>query len=139
MFQYDPGQASDAIPAGDYLARVVEAEEKLSSNDNEMLKVTFEIISNTANGDESQRGRKCFDHIVYSNPFAHSTFKKMFASAAMPETATIDKDTFVGKIMKLRLKVEQSAEYGDTNRISYLKRTEQEHVEEKPGSNEIPF
>ena len=90
-------ESYDVIPEGIYQVKIEKAEEKLSSNNNEMMSFMCDIIGPT------QKGRKLFFCIVYTTTFVDSMFAKLCASCGIDWKTVGDMtpELFTGKFCHL--------------------------------------
>lgn len=116
-FKYDPKSASDCLPAGEYNAQLDSVEETVSkSSGNAMLEVVWLVV-------DQGRDWRIYDYIV--NPGGNSAgtiwkLKKIARAWGMgPEfdNGTFDLNEYRGRIITLKLIVQQQDGYSDKNSV----------------------
>lgn len=110
--RYNPKDASQAWPAGDYEATIKSVEAKTSKSGNEMEVVTLTVYH------PEGKEQTVWDYIV--NPatvFKIKKIAKALGFSAEFEAGTFQVSDCVGANMLLTLDVEEDAEYGDKNKI----------------------
>ena len=108
---YNPSEAMECLPVGDYDAELTTVIEKTSKAGNPMLEVTWSIMHNG-------KVWPVRDYIV--NPGTLYKLKGIARAWQMMqdfESGTFDLQEHVGAIIRVSLRVESSDVYGDKNQI----------------------
>ena len=119
QFKYNPKDAVQCLVEGDYPATITGAEEKTSKTDKPMLVITFKVYSNQSA--YAQREVELKEYIVPEMAWK----LKRIARAIGAEAAFLKGEFFaadyVGRNLTLTLIVEETADYGDQNRVKAYK------------------
>jgi hypothetical protein len=116
----EPNEGFDVIPAGEYDAVIVGSEVKAtSSGEGKMLKLELQILSGQF------QNRKLFDNLNLWNKsdkavqIARGTLSAI--CRAINVLTPSDSTELHNKPLRVKIKIEKSAEYGDQNRIASYK------------------
>lgn len=101
------------VPKGLYLAKISEMEETESSNGNEMIALTLEIIQG------EYKGRLLWDYIVLTDAAAWK-LRQFVDAVGLKGKGMIDTNTLTGTKLQVRVKHETSAEYGTRAKVGAL-------------------
>lgn len=141
-WKYNPKDAQECLPAGEYDAVVAACEEKESKAGNPMLKVTWTVYG-------PHKESTLHDYIT--NPATLFRLKQIArAMGAMREfeQGTFQLEDYIGKRIRLKMKVESQNDFPDQNKIhAYIGMNEVRKPgggqpvkqADEPGEQEIPF
>ena len=113
----EPQQSSVPIPAGAYLAQVIESDLKRLKSGNGMgLALTFQIID----GEHKNRRLWANLNVQHSNPTAQQIGQQQLSSLCRALNVPQLKDTtqLHNKPLKVRVKIRIDAAYGDKNEVT---------------------
>jgi len=113
----EPQQSSGPIPAGTYLAQVIESDLKHLKSGNGMgLALTFQIID----GEHKNRRLWANLNVQHSNPTAQQIGQQQLSSLCRALNVPKLKDTtqLHNKPLKVRVKIRIDATYGDKNEVT---------------------
>ena len=113
----EPQQSSGPIPAGAYLAQVIESDLKHLKSGNGMgLALTFQIID----GEHKNRRLWANLNVQHSNPNAEHIGQQQLSSLCRALNVLQLKDTtqLHNKPLKVRVKIRIDAIYGDKNEVT---------------------
>lgn len=112
-----PQESFSPIPAGSYIAQIIESEIKpTSKGTGQMLTLRWQIV------DGQYKGRLVFDrlNIVNQNPDAEKIGQRQL-SAVCHATGVIklqDSSQLHNKPVKIKVKIRSDANYGDSNEVA---------------------
>ena len=113
----EPQQSNGPIPAGTYLAQVIESDLKHLKSGNGMgLALTFQILD----GEHKNRRLWTNLNVQHSNPTAQQIGQQQLSSLCRALNVPQLKDTIQlhNKPLKVRVKIRIDATYGDKNEIT---------------------
>lgn len=112
------------LPVGTYGAKIVKAELKMTKDSfGQRLSIEYALL-----GGKGVANRRVFDNINLKNKSEKATqigmgaLKKLLITLGLDCSSFVDSQVLVGQMIGLKLKIEQSEEHGDTNKIKdYVK------------------
>lgn len=115
--QVAPQESFSPIPAGSYIAQVIESEIKpTKSGTGQMLTLRWQVV------DGQYKGRLVFDrlNIVNQNPKAEEIGQRQLSAVCHAAGVLKLQDTsqLHNKPIKIKVKIRQDDQYGDTNEVS---------------------
>lgn len=116
------------LDPGIYAAKVISSEIVDTKKKDKMLKLTFEVLG-------ANKGRKIFENymLAHSNPKAVQAglgrIKGLASCIDIDFDQLQDTSEFHGKPVGIKVKIEESAEYGDKNRIVSFQEYEENMLE----------
>lgn len=130
MPTYNPSDASNAWPEGNYEAAIEAVENKTSQKGNEMQVVSFRVYSK---GGKDKAHREYFTF----GPGAlwkYQSLAKAIGQGEAFKAGNFDVADHIGKTLTIGFEVEESSEYGDQNRAGSYAVLElaSENVKAKP-------
>jgi Protein of unknown function (DUF669) len=148
-FQYDPEMASSAWPAGSYEATITKTEESLSKKFSDpMLIVSYKIYGGPAGPTKGKVREDLKDYITAPPREAERTgslFKLKAIAQALGAYEKFKgktlkpKNDLVGKNLIVNLTVEESAQFGDQNRIESYGKLDRQPVAAGAEDDDVPF
>ena len=109
--QYNPKDASQCLPAGEYQATIMKAVETQSKNGKDMLAFQFKIYG------PGNRVAILTEYIVAEVLWKLKNIAKAVGQLAAFETGEFRESDYVGRNLAVALEVEESPEFGEQNRI----------------------
>lgn len=108
--RYNPKDAFICLPAGDYEATIHDAEERVSSNNNEMIVFSFMVYRDNTKAIVR-------DYITESMIWKLKKIAKAIGQLEVFEGGVFRPEDYKGRNLTVTLGVEESEDYGDQNRI----------------------
>jgi hypothetical protein len=146
MFDYDPKDATDCLPEGEYDAELHSVKEKVSKKGNPMLEVEWVI-------DHGGRQWTVRDYIVSpSGIYKLKMIARAWQALGEFENRSFDLAKRVGQMARLRLQIDQQEGFADKNVIAHVgpasfepnpaqerRGTDLAHAGARQKDDEIPF
>lgn len=134
---YNPADAIECLPEGDYQAELAKVEEKTSKAGNPMLEVTWSVFDNG-------KTKTVRDYIVQpSGLFKMKQIARAWSMLNEFESGDFDLAAHVGKMAELHLTVESSDKYSDRNQVAGFRAASHARPTPAPqtaqADSEIPF
>lgn len=137
MFKFTPMEGKKEIkvlPSGEYNFTVKQAKEKLSKKNNEMLELLLSIKDDT--GHETI----VYDYLLEAFKYK---LKNFCASTGLDEkykSGELSEEDVINKEGRVKLKIEESDEYGDRNVVEdYVNSEKTTKSDENGFDEELPF
>lgn len=108
---YDPKDAANALPEGDYDAVLASVESKESKSGNQMEVWTFDIYP------PEGATKKVKEYVTAKAAFKIRDLAKALGQSDLFKAGKFQAEDYIDSKLKLELIVEESPEYGDQNRI----------------------
>jgi hypothetical protein len=147
MFDYDPKQASNAWPEGEYEASIEKVEESISKkNSDPMLIVHVQVYGTGPTVGQKQTINEYITAPAPGSGRKGSLFKLKAIATAVGmleqfKAKTLKPKTLVGKTVLVKLSVEEDPQFGDKNRIDSYAKLERLSAKVAAGAedDEVPF
>lgn len=135
MINYNPADATQVLPAGDYPATLIAVEEKVSKKGNDMLELSFKAWG-------KDRHSTVFEYIVFPTfVWKLKRLARAFGAEAEFEAGTFDPEKYIQQNLTLTLDVEEQERFEPKNVIKAYgpKQVNASAITASDDANDLPF